>query len=324
MPFAFWEWMIRGEDLPPSENSLPAAFGLMRDGKLKATNGPWRARDLFQAPTSDGNGPIWTFDRFGQTRTRLSGGRTICIGGEHEDDYDPDFYIYNDVVVFGPAGEIEIYGYPKEVFPPTDFHTATFLRGQVLIIGRLGDPDDRRPGHTPVYSLDLSKYRITKVETTGEVPGWVFKHEAELGQDGVVTIREGEIYVERNGERRFRRNLEEFALDTRSWVWRRLTNRNWLQFSIHQQDRRSFDWRKRLSVDQLIPAEIEHSIAARIDRRHLRFLASGVPVSLAVEGRKIEVIVEGGLPKELVWRITEGIRANAERTLEQPCVLEVV
>jgi len=39
--------------------------------------------------------PIWCFKRVGNTRTRLPDGRIICVGGEHEDFYDPDFCIYN-------------------------------------------------------------------------------------------------------------------------------------------------------------------------------------------------------------------------------------
>src|SRR5262249_22684232 len=72
-----------------------------------------------------GTEPTWCFDRFGQTTTKLDDGRTIYIGGEHEDYYDPDFYIYNDVVVVAPDGTVAIYGYPRVVFPPTDFHSAT-------------------------------------------------------------------------------------------------------------------------------------------------------------------------------------------------------
>ena len=48
------------------------------------------------------NQPVWCNQRFGQTRTviTLNGGCTlIFIGGEHEDSYDPDFMIYDDVIV---------------------------------------------------------------------------------------------------------------------------------------------------------------------------------------------------------------------------------
>ncbi len=43
--------------------------------------------------------PVWCFDRFGTSFTALPDGRFLQIGGEHEDYYDPDFCIYNEVFV---------------------------------------------------------------------------------------------------------------------------------------------------------------------------------------------------------------------------------
>lgn len=63
----------------------------------------WGARNLFKIEeeyAADLKDPVWCFIRFGATRTKLPDGRLICIGGEHEDDYDPDFYIYNGMVFF--------------------------------------------------------------------------------------------------------------------------------------------------------------------------------------------------------------------------------
>ncbi len=53
-------------------------------------------------PNPGWRGPDWCFDRYGMTRTHMSDGRIICIGGEHEDYYDPDFYIYAAVVASLP------------------------------------------------------------------------------------------------------------------------------------------------------------------------------------------------------------------------------
>lgn len=39
--------------------------------------------------------PVWCFQRYGQTKTKLPDGRWILLGGAHEDWYDPDFCIYN-------------------------------------------------------------------------------------------------------------------------------------------------------------------------------------------------------------------------------------
>ena len=69
-------------------------------------------------------GPFWSWQRVGRTSTPLPDGRVIHLAGEHEDGYDPDFCIYNDVVVEYPGGRREFYLYPKDVFPPTDFRAA--------------------------------------------------------------------------------------------------------------------------------------------------------------------------------------------------------
>src|SRR5579864_1183506 len=114
--------MIRGDGVAPAGPGLSGKGLIMRDGKLKSGYGPYRARDFFSIPLNREEGPIWTFDRMGRTCNELPDGRVVCIGGEHEDSYDPDFCIYNDVVVFSPTDQIEIFGYLKEVFPPTDFH----------------------------------------------------------------------------------------------------------------------------------------------------------------------------------------------------------
>ena len=70
---------------------------------------------------------MWCANRFGQSLTRLPVGRAIQFGGEHEDSYDQDFCIYSDVFVHHPDVRVDVYGYPDDVFPPTDFHTATMI-----------------------------------------------------------------------------------------------------------------------------------------------------------------------------------------------------
>lgn len=326
MRCAFWEWMIRGDDGPPEDGEedtgLLGQCGLvMRNGVLKSGYGPYRARDHFQVPLNRNHGPIWTFDRMGATQTALPDGRVVFVGGEHEDYYDPDFCIYNDVVVFGPGDVIEIYGYPKEVFPPTDSHTATLIGDEVFIVGCLGYPDDRRPGHTPVHLLNTSGYRITDVRTSGEAPGWVWNHEAVAGPDGVITLRGGELLEERNGERRFRRNVEEFALDTRTGVWRRLTDRNWPQYDVYQADHKWFVLEHRPEREQLYPQTVEHNAEPCDDWNRIRFKVRGIPVSVTIELRTIEILVEGRLPDALADRIAEGVRAGAETATKRPCLV---
>ncbi|XP_037049390.1 uncharacterized protein LOC119083706 [Bradysia coprophila] len=178
--------------------------------------------------------PVWCFARFGATQTYLPDGRLVCIGGEHEDSYDPDFQIYNDVVVIerprvvkghsfcappipsnfpvaknyqndkfneemlGTSNDkhVTIYGYPLNVFPPTDFHTATYVlmdgKEYIYIIGGTGcscegfhKPEscstDYHLNNTRVFRLCVSDFSIERVETTGNIPrGCTYTHSATL------------------------------------------------------------------------------------------------------------------------------------------------
>jgi hypothetical protein len=164
---------------------------------------------------------VWCYDRFGSTITRLGDGRFVEVGGEHEDFYDPDFYIYNDVVIHDGHGAAEIYGYPSKVFRPTDGHTATLCPDGIYLIGCLGYPDDRQAGFTPVYLLELDSWRITPVETTGEMPGWINGHQATYNPDqGTISVAGGTVHVLENGEGKLVPNEQEFVLDLETRVWR--------------------------------------------------------------------------------------------------------
>ena len=162
----------------------------------------------------------------GRTYTRLADGRVVYVGGEHEDSYDPDFCIYNDVVVVGPGGQIEIFGYPREIFPPTDFHTATLVGDRIILIGGLGYVEDRRPGHTPIYAIHLADFHISAVETSGKMPGWIFKHEAVLEPSEIITVRGGEVYGRNGDSCGCRQNVENYSLDVSSGIWRQTVSRD--------------------------------------------------------------------------------------------------
>ncbi len=126
--------------------------------------------------------------------TPLPDGRVIEIAGEHEDYYDPDFCIYNDVFVHDRKGNCDIYIYPREVFPPTDFHTATLAGEHIYIIGNLGYLEDRRPGYTQVFRLDIKTLKVERLETRGAMPGWISKHKASYDGQSVITVKNGKIF----------------------------------------------------------------------------------------------------------------------------------
>lgn len=303
MHMAFWEWMIRGDGMPH------------------------RARDLFQVPLNRDDGPIWTFGRMGATRTELSDGRIVCVGGEYEDDYDPDFCIYNDVVVLTPPDRIEIYGYPREVFPPTDFHSASLVGDRIILIGCFGYPDDRRPGYTPVFALDPWGYQITEIETTGHVPGWLFHHEAEVSSNGAITVKGGEVFDERDDRERIRRNFDDFSLDPHSGIWRRLTKRNWRQFAIYRKDNDYFPLESLMLPEDLVPTSVSGVKllpASEEKPSEAWFQVGECPVSLKLGGGDVEVIVHGDLPREVSAQIADAVRARTEALVQHPCEYEGV
>ncbi|MCB9924928.1 MAG: ankyrin repeat domain-containing protein [Planctomycetaceae bacterium] len=168
---------------------------------------------------SDMSEPAWCFSRFGMSFTELPDGRFIQIGGEHEDFYDPDFCIYNDVIVHNRSGEFKIMGYPKDVFPPTDFHSATYIDGFIYIIGGLGYHGERQFGRTPIFRLNCESWKIEAITSVGDNPGWIYDHKARLKEPGVIAISEGKVCREIDGQEQHVENTAKFIFD--------LTRRRW-------------------------------------------------------------------------------------------------
>jgi hypothetical protein len=202
----FWKYMItRGGSAYSARQLFHNKEDLAKEGEIEYVKYPDWPFD-----------PVWCFSRFGGTVTKLPDGRCVHIGGEHEDFYDPDFCIYNDVVVIAtpplsnpstssiPEDDIPddydiplsraiaseniiIYGYPLDVFPPTDFHTSTYVcdprsgKEFIYIIGGLGYERSASRDRTDVYRLDLSDFSIRRLETIGaKPPGGTNRHNAEL------------------------------------------------------------------------------------------------------------------------------------------------
>jgi hypothetical protein len=275
---------------------------------------------------SCGGGATWCFERFGQTTTKLDDGRTLYIGGEHEDNYDPDFYIYNDVVVVAPDGAVAIYGYPCAVFPPTDFHTATLDGDLIWIIGSLGYSDARKPGTTQTCRLDLGTMAIEQLATVGESPGWIHGHDAQLS-GGVIVVRGGKV---EDASAVVDENIDEWAFELGTSTWTRRTARDWQRWSVRRTDGgRSLLWELRQmkwdadhphlaggsrdSVRAQIAGEPDLALvdalyrcdgATELPRREedaydlWRIELDGVVVRFTEESRRIAAIVEGRLAEE--------------------------
>ena len=171
---------------------------------------------------------IWSFLRIGGSTTLYEGRYRVHIGGEHDDWYDPDFLIYNDVIVEDDKSNVWIYSYPRDVLPPIDFHTATLLETShrlslpcdfgesILIIGGLGYVADREFWRTPVYLLRLWEMSIKLLETSGDEPGWIYAHHAVLKDDGSVLVVDGEV-LDENGK--FQKNERMFSLNLWDMKW---------------------------------------------------------------------------------------------------------
>jgi len=181
--------------------------------------GGYRAKSHF-APEEKLTEAVWCYDRYGKSITELPDGRIIEIGGEHEDYYDPDFCIYNDVVVHRGDGTFDIYGYPEAVFPPTDFHSATLVGDSIYIIGRLGYQGQRQFGTTPVYRLDIHTLAIETVETSGELPGWIYRHRAKVVERG-IEVWGGELSTWVGDEERYEDNTNIHVLNPITGLWSR-------------------------------------------------------------------------------------------------------
>lgn len=196
----------------PEQIDDPFRLAMIRSGASA-----WSAARSLSRSGDKTEQPTWTYERFGRTTTPLADGRIIEIGGEHEDFYDPDFCIYNDVTVFLPGGDIRHLGFPETVFPPTDFHSATLVGESIIIVGRLGYQDARRVGHTPVFRLDLATLAMEEIACTGHCPGWIHRHKAARNEQGHIVIKGGMVVAAADGP--FVENRDEWMLDTTEWRW---------------------------------------------------------------------------------------------------------
>ncbi|TPW21849.1 MAG: ankyrin repeat-containing protein [Elusimicrobia bacterium] len=170
----------------------------------------------------DKSAPVWCAERFGQSLTSLPDGRILLIGGEHEDGYMPDFYIYNDVFVFEPGGKVRVFLYSDQTFPPTDGHSATLAGDWVYVIGNVGYQDAREEGVTPVYRLNTKTLSIEQVATSGANPGWIGRHRARLIGSRIEVVG-GQVHRVVDGKRALVKNEESYSLDLADLTWHRRT-----------------------------------------------------------------------------------------------------
>ena len=198
----------------PDPRDAPFLLDQIRTGRSA-----YAARQIYRdnsGPPGATDGPVWSFQRFGRTVTRLPDGRLVLIAGEHEDHYDDDFCIYNDVTVLDGRGEVALYLYPKDTFPPTDFHSATLIGDAIWLIGCLGYRDQRPEGRTQVLRLSLGDFSVTQIGTSGQAPGWIHRHDAvQVGDE--ILVSGGKL------EPGYRDLEGSYALHLPTRLWRRVT-----------------------------------------------------------------------------------------------------
>lgn len=315
--------------------SNPERFRLeLWDWILREGIWPYRLREAFDAgPEPDGE-PEWSIGDMGFTRTELPDGRVVRVGGEHEDFYDPDFCIYNHVIVEAPGAPPAIFGYPRDVFPPTDFHTATLVDGRIVIVGCLGYLDERRAGTTPVFSLDTETYRITPVPTSGTPPGWIFDHSATLDPGrNAIDVSGGKLIEIRDDQPLTRHSVDEFRLHLDDGRWERLTDRSdWIEVRIDPEhwDPASSRRLGRAELDSyLLPRSTPHEIVRRVggpspddedeDLLSRCFEIDGITIRTRSEHFcSIGVLIEGPLPGPLFRQLIDDLRSGLEAIIDGP------
>lgn len=324
----------------PEQMDNPFWLAMVRSGASA-----YQASEKFADPGASKRPPVWCYQRFGRSTTVLDDGRIIEIAGEHEDSYDPDFCIYNDVTEFKPDGSIRIFGYPKHVFQPTDFHTATRLGDFILIIGCLGYPEIRQFGQTPVYRLNTVNFEIQEIKTSGEQPGWIHGHKTRSDGYNRVIVSGGKI--ERSLEMPSNENTDEWTLDLATWVWTRSTDRRWQQWTFARADRkpnylrqirsalwlRNSNWKEELQIEMTRLSELlghkpdleaigsiyevdgltSPGMAKKAEDRILKTYVDGVGIRMKEDHWLVHVVVEGELPEVKLKAFQEGVLANLAR-----------
>lgn len=324
MRVPFWEAMIRGGK-PPNDPEWLAlkCRAESRSEKPYQGYGPYEIRKRFDVPSPDKAGPIWMFARLGDTETRLPDGRLVCVGGEYEDWYDPDFCIYNDVVVFEPDGTFRIYGYPREVFPPTDGHTATLIDDQIILIGGRRYVQDRVTGTCTVYALDTNTFRMVRLEIGGDGPGEIYHHAADLSENG-IRVSGGSISRSTSGGPTWLRNRDIHVLDLQARRWIRIDHLSgWRTFGIYRKEFSDFCEGKTDGYDPSWLTGFESvSLVSDAHQAVRRLVFDDVMVEVQREPSCCRVRFEGELPPERVNLLMTELVRQIESELGGACSVE--
>jgi hypothetical protein len=146
---------------------------------------------------------------------------------------------------------------------------------------------------------------------SGEMPGWIYEHEADFDSGGFIAVR-GRVIREYNGKQVFRGNFDDYSLDVRSGVWRRVTNRKWHQFNVCQEDGKLFVLGRNPPIEALLPEGTKILAKSGLNPEFTRIAVDGLPLSLSVGVSSIEIIVEDDMPEEMLLQLADQIRAKTQ------------
>ncbi len=178
----------------------------------------------------------WNVKRTGQSTNILPDGRILDIGGTNGLFFDPGFMKFNDVIVYCPKDKVSIYNYPLDIFFPLDFHTATYIKDKIIICGGSSQASiaNKTSKETPLYSLNLKTYKITKIDFKGDNPGWIYKHKADVSPDQNSIIYTGGKYLDEiHGEVE---NTSVYKFDLLNNTWSILKKPKVYLFSLKRKD----------------------------------------------------------------------------------------
>lgn len=332
----FWQYGIAKRN----ENGTDEGY----DGRLSAYALNEKFNSNIKKESYCEKSPTWCFNRLGRTLTRVDN-KEIYIAGEHEDGYDPDFNIYNDVVVVDENDNIDIYTYPENVFPPTDFHSATLIKPEtILIIGNLGYSKNRQHGKTQVLSLNIKTFEIQQIETFGENPGWIHEHRAVLSKDKQSVIINGGKIDEKDQDF-LQDNLDTFALNLTDMKWSKITTYPFPNWSYARKDKKrnaineirsyyNYDHKREkdnyykksiwkalgyLPAEKLLKQlydidgfETEYIEKGFDDHRVVKIKINGVSIKIKEDWHTIKMVAEGEISEENLQKIQQGILKNLE------------
>ncbi|MFC4996057.1 hypothetical protein [Rubritalea tangerina] len=173
-----------------------------------------------------------SYERFGMSETKLEDGRTILIAGEHEDYYDPDFFIYNDVIVKDANERFKSSAIPKTSFQPLTFtvplSSATVSTSLAPWLHRQAQEKD-----TPVYYLDLKDYTIHQVNSGQALAGSSSMKRSTNSRPTPSPSIVGKRWID-SGDIIDNFSKWQLKLDTKQWTL--VEERPWSQFRFSRKD----------------------------------------------------------------------------------------